>query len=398
MNLRSAIKSIFGGTKSIAASSWQEIGKYNSQFNPYSTDLYANDICRASVRALGELRSRAMPKAYKKIENDIIFDQRLQKIIELRPNMYMNGKDFISKCSNLLEIHNTAFIYIQRDDFGKCIGLYPMPNANYEAMEYNSRLYIRFRFNSTAPVMVLPWDDLAVLRKDYNTSDIWGDSNSAISTSLALLDTTNQGMANAIKSTANLRGIVKSTKAMLSDDDVAKIQERFADLYMSLNNTSGIAALDSYSEFIPVNLTPTIANYKNIEELRNNIYRYFGVNDNILMSKATPEEWESFYEAKGETFLVALGQELTYKVYTDRERGFGNEIVFEANRMQYVSTQNKLNMVAMVDRGALTPNEWREIMNLAPIDGGDNPIRRLDTAPVGDTIPIVEEVDNDNEG
>lgn len=371
MSFRSTLKTIFGGQKDIITSNWQEVGKYTSIFSPYSTDVYANDICRASIRALSELRSRALPKAYRKLENDILFDQRLQKVLELRPNMFMNGKDFISKVSNLYEIYNTVFIYIQRDEFGKCIGLYPMPNASIEAAEREGRLYIKFMYPDKT--IVRAFDDLAVLRKDYNSSDIWGDSNTAIDTSLSLLDTTNQGMANAIKSTANLRGIVKSTKGMLSEDDIKKMQERFAEQYMGLNNTSGIAALDAFSEFTPINLSPTIANYKNVEELRNNIYRYFGVNDDILMGKATPEQWESFYESKGETFLVALGQELTYKIYSERERGFGNEIVFEANRMQYISTQNKLNMVQMVDRMAMTPNEWRAIMGMAPVPWGDTP-------------------------
>ena len=27
----------------------------------------------------------------------------------------------------------------------------------------------------------------------------------------------------------------------------------------------------------------------------------------------------------------------------------------------------------------MTPNEWRETMNMAPLEGGDEPIRRLDT-------------------
>ena len=30
----------------------------------------------------------------------------------------------------------------------------------------------------------------------------------------------------------------------------------------------------------------------------------------------------------------------------------------------------------------MTPNEWRAVFNLPPIDGGDLPIRRLDTAAV----------------
>src|SRR5690606_18174778 len=73
------------------------------------------------------------------------------------------------------------------------------------------------------------------------------------------------------------------------------------------------------------------------------------------------------------------------KLFTDRERGFGNEIIFEANRLQYASVSTKLALVALVDRGAMTPNEWREVFNLAPIDGGDKPIRRLDTRPTDET-------------
>ena len=49
-------------------------------------------------------------------------------------------------------------------------------------------------------------------------------------------------------------------------------------------------------------------------------------------------------------------------------------------------------MVAMVDRGAMTPNEWRFLFNMAPVEGGDTPIRSLDTAEVtDDQITNVEE-------
>jgi len=304
----------------------------------------------------------------------------------------MNGKEFLAKVRTLYEINNTVFIYIMRDDYGKCIGLYPMPSAQYEAVEYNGRLYIKFIFQN-GNTMTHSWEDLAVLRKDYNTSDIFGDTNSAVLTSLDLLDTTNQGMANAIKSTANLRGILKSTKAMLSEADVKKNKDRFVSDYMSMTNTSGIASLDSTQDFTPLTLQPQIANYKNVEELRNNIYRYFGMNEEIIMSKASAEQRESFYEAKIETFLLALSLELTNKIFTDRARGYMNEIIFESNRMSYMSMQEKLALVAMVDRGAMLPNEWRQALNLAPIEGGDVPIRRLDTAPT-----TQKEGKDDNEG
>lgn len=383
MKFRNAIKSIFGGIKNFVSSAWKEIGTYTAYFSPFGNNMYASDVVRSCIRTLAEHSSKANVKI---MRDGVEVDKKLQRIIQYRPNMYMNGKDFLYKVRTLLEINNVCFIYIQRDDRGKCIGLYPMPAANYEAVEVSGRLYIKFMFSS-GTVMVHSWDDLAVLRKDYNTSDIWGDNNDAILTSLDLLNTTNQGMANAIKSTANLRGILKSTKAMLSDEDVQRIQSRFTENYMSIANTSGVAALDSTLSFEPITLQPQIANYKSIEELRNNIYRYFGINEDFVMSKANSEVRESVYESKIEPFLLALSLELTNKIFTN-----DNEIIFEANRMSYMSMSEKLALVAMVDRGAMTPNEWRQALNLAPIKGGDTPIRRLDTAPTN------EGEKDDNEG
>jgi hypothetical protein len=121
------------------------------------------------------------------------------------------------------------------------------------------------------------------------------------------------------------------------------------------------------------------------------------MNEEIIMSKADPDVRESFYESKIETFLLALSLELTNKIFNNRQKGFGNEILFEANRMSYMSQQEKMNLVAMVDRGAMTPNEWREALNLAPIDGGDVPIRRLDTAPTNQ-VKEDNNADKDKQG
>ena len=389
--IRNAIKAIFGGIKNYVTSAWREIGGYVARFSSFGGNIYANEVVRACIRTLAEHTSKANVKV---LRDGAPGDKRLQRLIQYRPNIYMNGKDFLYKVRTLLEINNVVFIYIMRDDFGRCVGLYPMPTAQLEAVKVNDGLYIKFYYPST--VMCHSGEDLAVLRKDYNTSDIWGDSNSAILTSLDLLNTTNEGMANAIKSTANLRGILKTTKAMLSPEDAKKQKDIFVEDYMALNNSSGIAMLDATQSFEPITMQPQIANYKNIEELRNNIYRYFGLNEDIIMSKADADKREAFYEARIEPFLLALSLELTNKVFTDRERGFENEIMFESNRMSYMSMREKLSLLSMVDRGAMTPNEWRQALNLAPLEGGDVPIRRLDTAPT--TVMTETEDEDDNEG
>lgn len=370
MDFRGAIDALFGRPKKITTSSWQEVGNHQSYFTSGNPDVYANEVVRACIRTLAEHTAKANVKV---VRDGKVADKNLQRMIQFKPNMYMNGRDFLYKVRTLLEIHNVVFIYIMRDDLGKVIGLYPMPKAQYKPREYQGRLFIEFLFEN-GTTMVHTWDDLAVLRKDFNTSDIFGDSNSAISGSLDLLNTTAEGMENAIKSTANLRGILKSTKAMLSDDDVKKMKDRFVSDYMSLTNSSGIASLDSTLDFIPITLQPQIANYKNVEELRNNIYRYFGLNEDAIMSRITGDSWDAFYESRIEGVLLALGLELTNKIFSERERGFGNEIIFESNRMQYMSTTSKLALTTLVDRAIMTPNEVREILNLAPVEWGDKPM------------------------
>ena len=375
MTFRNAIKAIFGNIKTFVTSAWREVGTYTASFSSFGTNIYANDIVRACIRTLAEHTSKANVKV---MRDGAVSDKRLQHLIQYRPNMYMNGKDFLYKVRTLLEIHNVVFIYINRDDVGRCIGLYPMPPCPYDAVEVSGRLYIKFLYPRNP--MTHSWEDLAVLRKDYNTSDIWGDTNSAILTSLDLLTTTNDGMANAIKSTANLRGILKSTKAMLSPDDAKKQKDRFVADYLSMENGSGIASIDATQDFVPLNIQPQLANYKSIEELRNNIYRYFGVNEEVIMSKVTGDEWEAFYEARLEPVLLALGLELTNKIFTDRARGFNNEIIFEANRLQYASSSTKISLIQLVDRGVLTINEYREILNLASVEGGDVRVIRKEYA------------------
>ena len=128
-----------------------------------------------------------------------------------------------------------------------------------------------------------------------------------------------------------------------------------------------------------------MVNAAQMKELRDAVFRYFGVSENIVRGDYTEDQWNAFYESTVEPLAVQMSLEFTSKLFTARELGHGNEIVFESNRLQYASMTTKLNLREMVDRGALTPNEWREAMNLAPIEGGDKPIRRLDTRPTDET-------------
>lgn len=356
---------------------FQELGTYKSVFGLFGNDIYASDDVRTAIRALSEHTSKANPRCT---------DKRIERLLQLNPNKYMNGKDFLAKVRNILEVKNTAFVYIERDDTNKVIGFYPVPYQNFTALEYKNGLFIQFEFEGNAVNnLVIPWEDLAVLRKDFLKSDISGEDNRPLFRPLEVVNTMDKGLENAVKSTANLRGIIKSTKAMLSPDDIRKQKEQFVADYLNINNEGGIASLDATQEFKEINLKPTTASAEEQDTYRERIYRYFGVNEKIIKSSYSESEYDSFYESRIEPVLVALSLEFTRKIFTDREISFGAEVWYESNRLQFASAKTKISMVALVDRGLMTPNEYRALFNMAPYEGGDEFVLRLDTSKTGDT-------------
>jgi hypothetical protein len=88
---------------------------------------------------------------------------------------------------------------------------------------------------------------------------------------------------------------------------------------------------------------------------------------------------------------------MTKTIFTEKERQQGSFVMATSNRLQYMSTADKLNVSSqMADRGILSINEIRDIWNLAPIEGGDTRIIRGEYYKANTKL---EEIDNaDQEG
>lgn len=252
-------------------------------------------------------------------------------------------------------------------------------------MEYQGAVYVQFHFMGGQKV-VLPYEDIIHLRRFFYKNDLYGESSDrALNPTLQLIQTTDEGIANAVKASAFLRGILKFTQ-MLKPEDLKKQRDMFVKDYLDITNNGGVAATDAKADYVPLNNEPKMIDDKQMTAIRQKVYDYFGVNEKIIRSSYTEDEWNAFYESTIEPIAIQMSLEFTSKLFTDAERQRGNEIIFEANRLQYASMTTKLNLMQMVDRGAMTPNEWRAAMNLAPIEGGDEPIRRLDTRPINEPI------------
>jgi len=102
------------------------------------------------------------------------------------------------------------------------------------------------------------------------------------------------------------------------------------------------------------------------------VLNYFGSNEKILQNKATGDDWSAYYEGKIEPFAIQLSQAMTCMVYSQNERKRGNAVVWSANRLQYMTNADKLQVSSQLfDRGVLSLNMIMDIWNLPHVPDGD---------------------------
>jgi len=282
----------------------------------------------------------------------------------------MSAFDFYYKTVANLYSTNNAFIYIRTVN-GQTTGLYPIKYSNIEMVEYQNELYCKFLFG-TGFQMTVPYTSLIHLRRHYNRNDLFGeDGTRPFLPTLTLMQTINQGIINAIKSSARLRGLLKFTGVTRPEDMEAQ-RSKFVENYLSVNNDGGIGAIDTKADFVAMDSKPQITDAEQMKAVKESAYQYFGVNEKIIKADYSEDEWNAFYESVIEPIAIQLSLECTAKIFTSREMGHGNEIMFEANRLQYVSAKTKIAMIQQLSPlGLLTVNEGREIFNLAPVSDGD---------------------------
>lgn len=352
-------------------------------FFSWNGKLYHSDIVRACIRpktkAIGKLVAKHIRNDASGIKTNP--DAYIRFLLE-EPNPIMSGQVMQEKVANQLALNNNAFILIIRDEYGYPCELYPIPCSGVEALYINNELYLKFYFLN-GNISTFPYTEIIHLRDDFNENDIFGESPAKALTSLMeIISTTDQGIVKAVKNSSIIQWLLKFTTALRPEDLKTQATD-FANNYLSLNSSSiGVAAVDSKAEAIRVEPKDYVPNASQMDRTTQRIYSFFNTNEKIVKSTYDEDEWISYYEAVIEPLAAQMSGEYTRKLFTRRERGFGNKIIFEASNLTFASMQTKLALQAMVDRGAMTPNEWREILNLAPVEGGDKPVRRLDTAPV----------------
>jgi HK97 family phage portal protein len=369
--------------KAVTVSKYKMIVDNGGGFYTWNGNLYQSDIVRAAIRPKAQAIGKAIGKHIRKgIDGTKVNPDVYMRFLLEEPNPYMTGQQMQEKLATHLELNSNAFAYIHRDENNIPIQIYPINAATVEAVQNDQgELFIKFHQLKGGPV-TFRYSDLIHLRKDYNSNEIFGDSNVDTLTPLMdIVNTTDQGIVKAIKNSNIIKWLLKFNQT-LRPEDIKKQTQQFINDYMNVESeTIGAAATDAKMDAQQVEPKDYVPNEKQMHNTVNRIYSFFNTNEKIIQASYTEDEWISYYESSIEPVIVQMSNEFSRKLFSRRERGHGNRIVFEASNLQFASMSTKLNLREMVDRGALTPNEWREALNLAPIEGGDVPIRRLDTRP-----------------
>ena len=368
---RSLFGMIFGTKKQtkITETQLQMLSNYNSQFTTLSNNTYDSKVARQCIDRIATHCAKLIPKHIKdNISNQIKGD--INFLLQNEPNPIMSTFDFIYRTISMLYTDSNAFVYIAKDKNGMITGFYPVLALNYDLLQDKTgNIYFQFKFVN-GQVYTLPYIELIHLRLFYNQHDIFGTNNKILQTDLETAHTASEGIKNAIKTSNNLKGILKFTNSMLKEKDIKASKDAFVKDFLNLENESGIAAVDGKAEFKEVNLKPITLDKEQLEQVNYNIFDYFGISEKIVRNNFNSVEWNAFFEGVIEPRAIQMSNAFTNKIFSYKARKEGHKIVFTANRLQYASLDSKINLIKVAGAyGLLTKDDGREILDMAPLGG-----------------------------
>ena len=392
MQKRNLLQKIFGGHKAVSgANQYKLINSYTGKFYAWSGSLLDSDIARSCIRtkanAVGKLTAKHLVGEGEDME--INPKPAIRKLLE-RPNEFESMQDFLMKLIWQRESCHNAFAYVQKDGFGNPVAAYALSYANTDLYKVNGELFVKFSFRA-GETAVAPYSDMIHLRKDYGTSDFYGSEGvSTLNPILDVIGATDKSIVSAVNNSTIIRWILKYSTS-LRDDTLREKAKAFVETFMNVEEGVGAAAVGAEVDAQQVDPKDYVPNAAVMDRAKERMYDYFGVNKNIIQNNFTENQWQAFYEQEIEPVAKQLSDAFTHAFFTDRERSLGHRIVFEASALNFANMGTKLKLAQVVDRGSMTPNEWRSIMNMSAIKGGDEPIRRKDTGLVSEEVDKVND-------
>lgn len=335
---------------------------YSPVFTSWGGSIYESELVRSAINA----RATHISKLSVQIQGAA--KPRLRTKLRIGPNEWQTWGQFLYRLSTILDVNNTAFIVPVLDYYGEPSGIFPVLPTQCQIVDYNGEPWLRYQFSS-GQFASIEMRYCGIMTKFQYKDDFFGENNNALNPTMELVNIQNQGISEAVKQSGTYRFMAKVSN-FTKPEDLVKERERFNK--DNLQKGGGVLLFpNTYTDIQQIKSSPFVVDAAQMEAIRMNVFDYFGVNEDILQNKSYGDKWSAFYEGAIEPFAIQLSDVLTKMLLTERERAAGSVVMATANRLQYMSNSEKLNVSAqMADRGIMNRDEIREIWNLPPLPNG----------------------------
>lgn len=344
---------------------FETLTAYTPVFTNWGGAIYESEIVRAAIDA----RARHMSKL--KVETYGTANPSLQSKLAQGPNQWQTWSQFMYRTSTILDVQNTTFIVPVFDERMIITGVFPVLPTMCSLVEYNDEIWLRYQF-ANGQYAAVEFRKCAILTRHQYKSDFFGDSNWPLNETMQLLHIQNQGIQEGVKNAATFR-FMATLNNFSSSADLAKERERFTETNLSSDSKAGGFLLfpNTYRDVKQIDVRPYAIDAAQSEQIRENVFNYYGVNKDVLQNSAKAEDLEAFFDGAIEPFAIQISEAMTRMLFSERERAQGSGLIANANRLQYMSTAAKVQMAKELgDRGAILIDEIRELFNYAPLPDG----------------------------
>lgn len=357
----------------------QQLNGYTPIFSQFGTDIYASDVVQQAVKCIVDEMKKLNPTHIRYTGNDPVpINGDIQRVLN-NPNPLMTTSEFLEKIVWLLLLNYNVFIlptyYVWTDESGteqrRYDGLYPLKPTQVTFIEDPSgQLYVNMRFENNFETTI-KYDNLIHIRYNFSVNEYMGGDvtgqpdHTPLLNTLELNHTLLQGVAKAMKASYAVNGVVKYNTMM----DDGKTEAALKELEQKLNNSeSGFLPLDLKAEFTPLEHKVSLVDEPTLKFIDEKILRNWGVPLPILTGDYTKVQYEAFYQKTLEPLIISISQAFTKKLFTDREKSFGNQIKLYPKDLIFMTVEQTLEMVNMLSNtGSIYENEKRVAFGLRPL-------------------------------
>lgn len=359
---------------------------YTPRFTTFQGAIYESELVRAAVNTLAVHIS--------KLKVEMIGSARpaLQNKLKHGPNEWQTWSQFLERAATIYYATNNLIITPVYDQFGEPSGVFAPVPEKCTIVQYDGVPFLRYEFGY-GKFASIELEYVGIMPRMQFRDDFFGESNKALLPTMDLITIQNQGIKEGVENSATYRFLAQVNN-FTKPGDLKKERKRFTETNLSKDSKGGGILLfpNTYSNIQQIKSSPFVVDADQMNLIRKNVYEYFGVNEDVLTNHFSADTWAAFYEGAVEPWAVKFSECMTKMLFTLREQSNGNMVMATANRLQYMSNADKLNVSAqLLDRGIISINDAREIWNLPPVDGGDARIIR------GEYYNATDKVEETNE-